>query len=272
MSKKKSQGCLPIFIVAALLFSMLAGAVWYSKKQYKAKQELIKLELAALSEFDEVVTGKEIAKEIGSKYPVPEPMMTIEAIAEQAKNETEILTNKKFSIKVFTQKQAAILKKYSVAKNGDTVSFIINTTGNTITGPLIGVFNDHKGRFVMVGIHEYRFPDIMDEFLYLFNPALATKRRGEVLKEFRKKFKDGKSESQLKTQAKIIKQLYKNSGYIRDSRSWVANSEFFKNELSKREQEYKNNHVNEKKKIHDKNKLFGLINVQVVANKNKKED
>ena len=271
MSEKTSKGCMPVVVIVVILVSMFAAGTWYTKKQYKIKQAQIQQELVALPEFDEVAVGKEIAEENGLEYPVPESTMTSEAIVAQAKKEADHLTKKQFTLKVFSKKQSEILNKYRVAKNGDTVSFIMNTTGKTVTGPLRGIFKDHKGRFVKVGIHEYRLPDIMEDYLYLFDSAIASKMAGDKLRRLRKIFNDGKSKFRVNVQAKITEQLYKNSGYTRGSSSWVANTEFLKNELAKREQKNQKAIAIEKKKIYDQNKLFGLIDIQMISIEKKKE-
>ena len=272
MSEKKSMGCMPVVVIVVILISMLAGGTWYSKKQYKSKQAQIQQELAALPEFDEVAVGKEIAEERGLKYPVPESTMTPEEIVAQAKKEAEDLTKKKFTLKNYSKKQSEFFKKYRVAKNGDTVSFIMNTTGKTITGSLKGVFKDHKGRFVKVGIHEYRFPDIMEDYLYLFDSVIASKMASAKLKKLRKIFKGGKSKFRLNVQAKKTEKLYKNSGYTRGASSWITNSEYLKNELAKREKKHIKSIAIEKKKIYEQNKLFGLIDVQMISIETKKEE
>ena len=264
MSDKKNKGCMPVLVIVSVIVCLLAGGTWYTKKEYKSKQEIIKKALAELPQFDEVARAGEIAEEHGFHYPVPEPLMTPEAISAQAKKEAEELADKKFSVTEFNKTQSEILKKYRIAKNGDKVSFIMNTTGETITGVFKGSFKDNKGRFVKVGIHEYRFPDIMDDYHYLFDSSVAAQKAGDLLRDLKKDFKISRHKFVLNSMNEIKEKLYTSSGYTKVGEKWLTNNDFLLEELAKRKKAYQKKIDVETKKIYEANKLFGLIDVNVI--------
>ena len=253
-----------MLVLIVLIGSILAGGAWFIKQQYKAKQETIKKAIAELPKFDEVAVSKEIAKEHGFPFPVPEPSMTDELILQQAKKETEELLNKKYSVSEFNKEQSKILKKYRVAKNGDQVSFILNTTGETITGVFKGAFKDYKGRYIKVGIHEYRLPDIMEDYRYLFDSAIASQTASNMLRALKNDFKLARHKFQEKTFREIKERLYKTSGYSKLGNKWISNREFLQNELEKRLKAYQKKIDIATKKIYEENKLFGVIDVNII--------
>jgi hypothetical protein len=265
MSRRKERGCMGAAIAIIAVLSAILTGVWYTKKEYKSKQALIQQAISELPLFDKEAVAEDIAKSKGFEYPVPDVTMTPEEITSQAKNKAAELVSSKFALLVFAKKQSAILKKYRVAKVGDKISFVMRTTGENITGVLQGVFKDHKGRFVKVNFHEYRLPDIMEDFHYLFVPAVATKKTEKLLKDLRTGFKDKKSKFMLKTQAAITEKLYKKAGYIKDNGTWISNGEYVKNAVAEKEAAYQKNFKREKEKIYEKNKLFGLIDVDLIA-------
>ena len=264
MGEKSEKGCMTTALILVVVVSTILAGAWYTKKQYKSKQETIEKALSELPEFDEVAAGQEIAEKMGVDYPVPEPLKTPEEIDSQAKKESDILTKEKFTLKNFARKQALILKKYRPAKNGDKVSFILNTTGENVTGTLKGVYKDHKGRFVKVGIHEYRLPDIMDDYYYLFDSGVANQKSESLLKELRTTFKEGKSTFRLKTRTALAEKLYKQSGYTKDGGKWISNVDAFKAALEAKRAAHSKMLESEKKKIYEQNKLFGLIDVNLL--------
>ena len=264
MGEKREKGCMTIAVILLVVISTILAGAWYTKKQYKSKQEIIETALSDLPEFDEVAAGREIAQEMGVDYPVSEPLNTPEEIDSQSKKESDLITKEKFTLKNFARKQALILEKYRPAKNGDKVSFILNTTGENVTGILKGVYKDHKGRLVKVGIHEYRIPDIMDDYYYLFDSGVANQKSEGLLKELKKTFKEGKSTFRLKTRAALAEKLYKKSGYTKDCGKWISKVDAFKAALEAKKAAHSKMLESEKKKIYEQNKLFGLIDVNLL--------
>jgi len=264
MARKREKGCMTVAVVLIAVVFTVVAAGWYIKKEYKSKQAAIKQAISELPRFDKVAVAKEIAKGRGFAYPVSEVTMTPSEIVKSAKEKAEELTSQKFPFSLFAKRQTAALKKYRVAKNGDNISFIMRTTGETVSGVLKGVFKDSKGRFVKVDFHEYRLPDIMDDYYYLFVPAIATQKAEKVLKELTKGFKEHKRKFMQKTEVAIRERLYKQSGYTKDGSKWISNREFIKSAVADREEDYKKTFKREKEKIYERNKLFGLIGVDLI--------
>ena len=271
MRRRKEKGCLTAAVVIIVLVCMLSAVSWYIKREYRRKQDIIERSVSELPRFDRVSVAKKIAENNGFTYPVPAVTKSPEFIVKEGKKLAEELTANKFPLSLFAKRQTAVLKKYRVAKAGDRISFIMNTTGETVSGILKGVFKDSKGRFVKVDFHEYRLPDIMEDYYYLFVPAIATQKAEKVLKELRRGFKENKSAFMQKTRLAVTEKLYKKSGYIKHGNDWIPNSEFLEMEVARKEADFLEKLKSEKEKIYEQNKLFGLIGVDLISESPGKE-
>lgn len=263
--KNKEAGCTIAVITVIVLFSLFGAGGWFVNKEYKSTQETILSEIGELPVFNSESMGKDIAKQYGFKYPPEAPSMSPEEIESKAKKEAAVIAKKKFSPQAFAAKQAAIFKKYQKAKNGENVSFILNTSGKKINGTYQGTFSDHKGRYIKVEFREYRLPDILEDFHYRFDKAIAEKKAIEKRKEFEQSFQNNKKSFFIEQKELISTNLYKNNGYTKEIDTWIPNVDILSSELQKK----KDSLQKEKNKIIESNKLFGFIKVDL-PEKNKK--
>jgi len=263
MSTENKSGCALLLITLALLLFFGTGG-WYVQKQYKTKQKSIQAELDAIEPFDEKTAQKNAADELGFPYPVPPPTMTPQEIRQKAEKEAMQAVKKAFKGIVYAKKQAEILKKYKTAKSGDTVTFMLGTTGKEITGVYNGFYTDAKGRYIKVDFHEYRLPDIMEDYLYLFVDGMAAKTANDKIRALKKAFEKQKKTFYKKKYETLLTEYYKKAGYSRKNGEWTKNIDIFNELLEKKRKQYEKDNEKLKKRIYEKNKLFGLIGVNLV--------
>ena len=270
MSTENKSGCI-IGLVLLITLSVLGVGGWYVKKEYAAAQKAVASEIATLPKFDSESMAKKLAKNKGWTYPVPLPTLTPEEIEKQARKKADELTKKIYNLKNYARQQAEIIKKYRTAKFGDRISFIMNTTGKTVSGKFRGIEKDYKGELVKVGLSKYRLHDIMPDFHYLFVPEIATMRAEQELKKFKTEYKKNKKELFSKNYKNTLSQLYNKSGYINDSGAWTPKSDYIKDQVADAEKKFDKEQKKKKKKIYEQHKIFGLINVSLPAEKTEKE-
>jgi hypothetical protein len=270
--KKSNAGCVFGGITLLIILSIIAGGIWFTKKEYKSKQEAIASALSELQAFDEIETGKEIARESGFQYPVPNPKMTESEIAKKAKEDATNLTKTKYPASAFAKKQSDIFKKYRKAKNGERVSFLVSTTRKNIKGIYKGTFKDHKGRFIKVDFSEHRIPDILEDFHYLFIDGLATMKATEKKRELEVDFKKKKSEFYTVQKGLLTEKYYNESGYTNEDGVWIGNVDIFNAKLSDEENSFEEQLEKDENKIYQKNKLMGLFSVGLPEEKDVEEE
>ena len=264
MSSENKSGCL-IGLVILITLSVLGVGGWYVKKEYTAAQKAVASEISNLPKFDSEAIAKELTKGKGWTYPVPPPTLTPEEIEKQARKKADELTKKIYNLKNYAKQQAEIIKKYRTAKFGDKISFIMNTTGKTVSGQFRGIEKDYKGELVKVGLSKYRLDDIMQDFHYLFVPEIATMRAEEELKKFKNEYKTNKKKLFTKNYKNALSLLYTTSGYTKDGGIWISKSEYIKEQVAAVEKKFDKEQNRKKKKIYEQHKLFGLINITLPA-------
>ena len=269
--KKNNAGCIAAGIIVIVLFSIVAGAVWFIKTEYKSKQDKISLELSELPVFDKEEVGKEIANVNGYQYPVSSPSMTPSEISSKSQKDAETLSRKNYPASSFARKQAEIFKKYRQAKKGEEVLFFLNTTRKNIKGIYKGTFSDHKGRFIKVDFNEYRLPDILEDFHFLFIDGIAEKKATDKRKELETQFKTDKNNFFQEQKKLITEKLYKDSGYTKLDGIWIPNLEIFTSKLEDKEMSFGKKLKKERNKIYELNKLLSFIKVEVPTEEESKK-
>lgn len=263
------SGCLILFVII-LSLALLVGGGWYTVKKYKTLQQKIALEINELSNSDQESikeeSEKEAAEKLGLTIPVKKPSLTREKINKAITKEIEELAELKTLYSNLSLQTKAILKKYRVAKKGDKVSFLLNTTGKHVTGIFKGAFADRKGELIKVDQEEYRIHDVEEDYLYHFNKVLSRKRIVEELAIRKKEFKRKREDIIAKNKKKITEKHYTQAGYKKQGDSWRSNFEIYTDLMNKLLSEKKEAQI---QKIYEKNKLFGVIDVRDIEKREK---
>jgi hypothetical protein len=221
--------------------------------------------------FDEKQVLNEARSELGA--PPPLPLKTPQEIELQATAEAISLMKKKYSSSFYNKKQMAIIEQYKPAKEGEEVTFLLMTTGKTVTGIYRGTLKDSRGAFIKVGYHQYRLIDINKKQLYLFLPAVANMYASKKITDWKLELAEKKKQYLEKVKGYKLNNYYINSGYKLQEGKWISESDIYQQKLDAMIKARKNKFTeNIKEKQHEiflKNKLFNLIDVSVSENANK---
>jgi hypothetical protein len=258
---KKKYGCLILILITVPLL-LIAAAGWYSFYSYKRLQKEIANKIKNIEPFNSEAASKQAADELNLTIPIKEPSISEDEIHKAANKELKQIARKKILSSNLSLKTKAIIKKYSVAKDGDQVSFMLNTTGKRISGTYKGTFTDWKGKLIKVDHNKYRIYDINTENRYYFDSTIAQKMATEKIATLKKEFNEKRKNVMINNKEKVLKKHYTANGYRQDSRSWKPNSEVYANLMKEKE----NKHI---QGIYEKNKLFGIITVAIDEEKEK---
>lgn len=257
---KKDTGCF-IFILILIPLLLLAAGGWYSMKQYHKLQDKISSEIKAIEPFNRDNAEKEAAQELKLSLPVKEPSMTVEQITDAANKELKEIARKNVLLSNLSLKTQDIIKKYQIAKEGDQVSFILNTTGKRVTGTYQGTFTDWKGKLIKVDQQKYRIYDIGLESHYYFDEVISKRRAAEEIATIKKEFDEKRKKVMDDNKEKTLEKYYTAAFYSKDGNSWKPNTEIFAELLKQKENRDQQNREKTIKQIFEDNKLFGLISV-----------
>ena len=257
---KKDTGCFILILILIPLLLLAAGG-WYAMKQYRKMQDKITAEIKAIPPFSQDTATKEAAEELKCSFPAKEPTMTLEQVAEAANKELKEIARKNVLLANFSLQTQDIIKKYRMAKEGDQVSFILNTTGKRVTGTYQGTFTDWKGKLVKVDQQKYRIYDIGLESHYYFDEVISKRRAAEEIAALKKNFDEKRQKVMTENKEKVLKKYYAEAGYTRHGDSWQPNTEVFADLLKQKENRYQQDRERTIKQIFEDNKLFGLITV-----------
>lgn len=259
MSDKKSGKLLLTLIVLGFIL----GGAWFSYKSYHGLQQKIKEYISKIEPFNSESVSAEIAKEMGLTLPIkttPLPKTTIKADIKKELNDT---AKKSVSLSLLSLEIQSIIKKYSLAKVGEKVSFMLNTTGKRISGTYKGTFTDWKGKLIQVDYNKYRIYDIGEESRYMFNPVLAQKRASEEVEIARVEFKKKKKGVIEVIVAEVTKRHFEKGGYAMRDGKWQENIIVFNQLLEEAEEKYEKEKEKKIKVIYVDNKLFGIIPIEL---------
>lgn len=261
MSKKKKSGC-GILILILIILVILGGAGIFVYESYEKQKEKIAQEINELPPFDQAQAEQKIADELNLELPVKPPSKTENEIKKLAKNMLKELAQKNVPTSLLALKTRAIIRKYRPVKEGEKVSFLLMTTGKTVNGTFKGTGSDHKGKFIKVDYDKYRLYDIDQDRLYLFDSVISQKRATTEIKALKDDFKEKRINIMKTNKDKILEELYLKSGYRQSGGSWEPNTSVFTAKLEDKEKEHKKTQAKEIDAIYERNKLFGLIDIE----------
>jgi hypothetical protein len=255
--KKRGVGCLMAVGFALLL---VGGGLWV-KKRLGALEREISVEWAALEAFDAEKTAKAVSEELGFAYPVSEPSISLESITAQVASVVKKEADAKFPPSVFARQVGGIVSKYKTAKMGDKVHFILNTTGKETSGTFWGCFADFRGRCVKVDSHEYRLDDIMEDYQYLFDRALAEKRGAADVARARNALSAKRRAFVESREKELGDKLRARSGYAEVDGVWRSKLDIVRAKVEKARKRHEVALERERKSIVERNKLLGVFSL-----------
>lgn len=257
---KKTTGCF-ILLLILIPLGLIAAGGWYSMQKYKKLQHKISTEISEIKPFDQEASSREAAKELKLSLPVQKPEMTKDQVLEATKKELKEIARKNVLTSNLSLKTKAIIKKYQMAKEGDKISFLLNTTGKRVTGTYQGTFSDWKGKLIKVDQQKYRVYDIGMESHYYFDEVISKRRAAEEIAALKKEFDEQRKNVMLENKNKVLEKHYTSAGYRKQGNDWKPNNQVYSELIEQFEQKYKRDKEKTIKDIYENNKLFGLISV-----------
>ena len=254
-----------------IVLTLLAGGGLYTVKRYKKLQKKIASELNDLPSFDREAVVKEAEKDAAEKLnttiPVKKTSSTEEEIHEAVTQELKENARKHVSSSELSLKTNAIIKKYRFAKEGEKVTFLLNTTGKRITGIYEGIFSDWKGQLIKVDQKKYRIYDISLGNRHYFNKALSHKHASEEIAALKREFKEKRQNFIDDNKEKTVEKHYINAGSSNQGNLWKPNSEIYAELmtelLKEKERKHKRTQKRQRQGIYEDNQLFGVIPVKL---------
>lgn len=258
MSDKKSGKLLLTLIGLGLI----AGGAWFSYNSYNGLKQKIEKDISEIEPFNSESVSVEIAKEMGVQWPIKKIPLPKKTIKSDIKKELNKRAKESVSLSLLSLEIQSIIKKYSLAKVGEKVSFMLNTTGKRISGTYKGIFTDWKGKLIQVDYNKYRIYDISEESRYMFNPVLAQQRASEEVEIARVEFKSKKKEVIKVIVEEVTKHHFEKGGYAMRDGKWQENIIVFNELLKEAEEKYEKDKKRKIKVIYEENQLFGLIPIE----------
>ena len=259
MSDKKSGKLLLILVVLGLI----VGGGLFVYKSYNGLKIKIKKEISEIEPFNSETVSVEIAKEMGVTLPIKKSPLPKATIKSDIKKELNKRAKESVSLSLLSLEIQSIIKKYSLAKVGEKVSFMLNTTGKRISGTYKGIFTDWKGKLIQVDYNKYRIYDIGEESRYMFNPVLAQKRASEEVEIARVEFKSKKKDVIKAIVEEVTKRHFEKGGYAMRDGKWQENIIVFNELLKEAEEKCEKEKERKIKNIYEDNKLFGIIPIEL---------
>ncbi len=257
MARRKS-GCLVFFIAVGLLI-LIGGAGVYVYEEHQNTRELVESLAAELPAFDEDAAAIEAAGEMGLEFPVKPPVLDEGQIREKAREELEAVANESFPLTVLASQTNEIIERYRVAKEGETVTFTVNTTNQTVSGKYAGLSSDWKGRFVVVDGQRYRTHDIDTHSHYFFDSAISQRRATEEIALARKEFNEKRREIMLSNRDAVLDRIYGDSGYTRQGDVWKSNVQAHAELVGEKRRQHERDKEKSIENIYDDNRVLGIF-------------
>jgi hypothetical protein len=217
------------------------------------KSEIIR-ELGELKNFSE----KDVATDKGWDYPPGLPSKSIEQINFEINELIQARIKVLFPERDISAMRFEIMKKYRVAREGEKINVQLKTSNISIEG----VFYGREGLSIKLDDRKIKIIDILEEHRYFFDEGIADKIVSDKIKELDSEWQGKIDEYISKTQLAEIEKRYPAAGYVKiGDKLWKHQSEIEREYIEKRRKEYVSEMENAEKKIFQRHKILGIIEI-----------
>ncbi|MBN1864484.1 MAG: hypothetical protein JW808_06250 [Victivallales bacterium] len=262
MARRRKSGCLYFFVVGGLVVILGCAGIYIYEQHRKTRVKIDSL-VAGLPGFDEDAAVIEAAREMGIEYPIAPPVLDEDQIRDKTREDLESIADERFPRTVLAEQTNAIIEKFRVRKEGESVSFQLKTTGQDISGTYGGLLTDWKGRFVVVDGQRYRTHDIDPQSHYFFDSIISQSRATKDILKTRKEFEGKRREIMISNKDAVLDSVYAASGYSRKGGVWKSNVQAHAELVEEKRRQHDRDTENCIEKIYDENRLLGLIRLGI---------
>ncbi len=253
-SLAKFFGCvLLLFFAGIILLGSYGIYLWYISQKENCKKKIVE-EIATLKDF----SARDAAAEKSSVYPPEPPEKSLEQINLEIDQTIKDNVATLFPAGNLSLAKTEIMRKYRAAKKGERIIIQLNKSNDMLEG----VYNGRDGLSVIIGERRLKIIDIMDDYRYLFDEALADKIAGQKM-ELLDNEQKARTEAYVRA-ARIaeIEKRYPQAGYVKkEDGGWWHKSEMVEEYVSKKKNEHEAAREKSLKEIFSRNRIFGLIRI-----------
>jgi len=268
MAARRSM--LPGVLMVVVPLAVIAAGIWLVFKAYRNEQRLLDGELRALPAFNSVAVREQAAQtaaaRLGIRLPPPPVTATPDAIRRKIAGQLQAVSRKYFPPKALTDAVVAVSRKYTPVKPGQQVSVQTRTDRATITGKFKGRTTSDHSVFIQIDQHKIRLADVVEEYHYLFDAALAERLAAKEVAKAKDAFMNRRKALLQKLDNALSDKYFRAAGYLPEAGGWrpardlhaALTDQLYREE----EQRFARNRTDEINQILSRHKLFGMRQVQ----------
>lgn len=227
-AKHKKSVIGPVFFLFVIFLLIVSALAYGGYRRYLVNRAALMRDIEALASFDPEAEAKEIAEEKKWTWPILETPVAQEKADELAKKAVADVVGEKFPAKSLSAGLVDIMRKYSMAKAGETITVKLKASNEVVTGEFRrNEDSANTGILAVLAVNgvERKLPlrIIMDEYAYMFTPAASEAEQRIRIDEFKKTFEKNRDEYFAKMKDELLPKTYESIGYTCDDEgNWIS--------------------------------------------------
>lgn len=268
-AKRKKSVVGPVFFLF-VIFVLVTSAVLYGgyRRYEKNKADLMKA-VNDLPSFDPEAEAKGIAEEKKWAWPFTEAPVPKSKVDEIVKKAVSDAVAEKFPPKELSSGMMELMRKYSMAKAGDTITIKLKASNEVLTGEFRRREEaPNTGMVVVMTVSgvERKSPlrIIADEYAYMFTEAASEAEQGRRIDEFKKTFEKNRDEYEAKIRDEILPKKYESLGYVcDDDGNWISKKAFIQQVVDYRQKKFEKDIRQKLEALCDRHALLWVMPIEI---------
>lgn len=245
MNAKRKKSVVGPVLFLFVIFVLVTSAVLYGgyRRYAKNKADLMKA-IDELASFDPEAEAKGVAEEKKWAWPFTEAPVPKSKVDEIVKKAVSDAVGEKFPPKELSSGVMELMRKYSMAKAGDTITIKLKASNEVLTGELRRREEaPNTGMVIVMTVNgvERKSPlrIIEDEYAYMFTEAASEAEQGRRIDEFKKTFTKNRDEYEAKIRDEMLPKKYESLGYVcDDDGNWISKKAFIQQVVDYRQKKF----------------------------------